>query len=95
MIPERSKSTPITLHRSASQTPVWLINHKKFLSDHPQLIDCPRCKVCLSLFFANLFANKKAAKEKNDIFPFNKFFLQQTIDHKYNFSITEKRRSGT
>ncbi|KAI6182398.1 Lipopolysaccharide-induced tumor necrosis factor-alpha factor-like protein [Aphelenchoides bicaudatus] len=44
MTDQRSKSIPITIHRTASQTPVWLINHKKYLSDHPQLIDCPRCK---------------------------------------------------
>ncbi|VDD94060.1 unnamed protein product [Enterobius vermicularis] len=42
---ERSKSVPIPIHRSASHTPSMMVNAKKFLSDRPQLLDCPRCKV--------------------------------------------------
>ncbi|EGT41272.1 hypothetical protein CAEBREN_02467 [Caenorhabditis brenneri] len=29
---------------SASHTPSMLVNAKKYLSDRPQLLDCPRCK---------------------------------------------------
>ncbi|CAI79282.1 LITAF domain-containing protein [Caenorhabditis elegans] len=40
-----SRSHPIPIHRSASHTPSMLVNAKKYLSDRPQLLDCPRCKV--------------------------------------------------
>ncbi|KAK0408349.1 hypothetical protein QR680_003900 [Steinernema hermaphroditum] len=39
-----SRSVPIPIHRSASHTPSMLVNAKKFLSDRPQLLDCPRCR---------------------------------------------------
>lgn len=42
---ERGKAVPIPIHRSASHTPSMLVNAKKYLSDRPQLLDCPRCKV--------------------------------------------------
>ncbi|TKR96291.1 hypothetical protein L596_010334 [Steinernema carpocapsae] len=38
---DRSASIPIRMHRSASQTPSMMVNAKKFLSDRPQLLDCP------------------------------------------------------
>ncbi|KAI6178829.1 Lipopolysaccharide-induced tumor necrosis factor-alpha factor-like protein [Aphelenchoides besseyi] len=41
---ERSKSVPIMIHRSSSYTPSMIVNAKRYLSDHAQLIDCPRCK---------------------------------------------------
>uniref|UniRef100_A0A914C9A0 LITAF domain-containing protein n=1 Tax=Acrobeloides nanus TaxID=290746 RepID=A0A914C9A0_9BILA len=41
---ERGKAVPIPIHRSASHTPSMLVNAKKYLSDRPQLLDCPRCK---------------------------------------------------
>ncbi|CAP27928.2 Protein CBR-NDX-8 [Caenorhabditis briggsae] len=31
-------------NKSASHTPSMLVNAKKYLSDRPQLLDCPRCK---------------------------------------------------
>ena len=37
------------MHRSASHTPSMMVNAKKYLSDRPQLLDCPRCRVSLSL----------------------------------------------
>ncbi|CAJ0578161.1 unnamed protein product, partial [Mesorhabditis spiculigera] len=37
-------SKPIAIHRSASHTPSMLVNSKKYLSDRPQLLDCPRCR---------------------------------------------------
>ncbi|KAK5965674.1 hypothetical protein GCK32_006166 [Trichostrongylus colubriformis] len=40
-----SKSVPIPIHRSASHTPSMMVNAKKYLSDRPQLLDCPRCKL--------------------------------------------------
>ncbi|CAD5205533.1 unnamed protein product [Bursaphelenchus okinawaensis] len=43
-MPQPYKSVPITIHRSQSHTPSMIVNAKKLLSDHPQLIDCPRCK---------------------------------------------------
>ncbi|KJH52983.1 hypothetical protein DICVIV_00852 [Dictyocaulus viviparus] len=43
MLPS-SKSAPIPVHRSASHTPSMLVNAKKYLSDRPQLLDCPTCK---------------------------------------------------
>ncbi|KAL3102155.1 hypothetical protein niasHS_003564 [Heterodera schachtii] len=39
-----TSSVPVPLHRSASYSPSVLANANKFLSDRPQLIDCPRCK---------------------------------------------------
>ncbi|KAE9547663.1 hypothetical protein FO519_009124 [Halicephalobus sp. NKZ332] len=39
-----AQSKPIPIHRSASHTPSMLVNAKKYLSDQPQLLDCPRCK---------------------------------------------------
>ena len=40
------KSPPLILqNRSASYSPSLLVNANKLLSDRPQLIDCPRCKV--------------------------------------------------
>uniref|UniRef100_A0A914I5X4 USP domain-containing protein n=1 Tax=Globodera rostochiensis TaxID=31243 RepID=A0A914I5X4_GLORO len=39
-----TSSVPVPLHRSASHSPSVLANANKFLSDRPQLIDCPRCK---------------------------------------------------
>ena len=50
------KSPPLILHnRSVSNSPSLLVNANKLLSDRPQLIDCPRCKVCLNI---NLFLIK-------------------------------------
>uniref|UniRef100_A0A915DUK6 LITAF domain-containing protein n=1 Tax=Ditylenchus dipsaci TaxID=166011 RepID=A0A915DUK6_9BILA len=39
-----AKSIPIPIHRSASYSPSMMVNSKKYLSDRPQLLDCPRCK---------------------------------------------------
>ena len=40
---ERYSATPILLNMPTN--PSALVNAKSFLSDHPQLIDCPRCNV--------------------------------------------------
>ncbi|GMR54375.1 hypothetical protein PENTCL1PPCAC_23553 [Pristionchus entomophagus] len=40
-----SRPKPMPVHRSASHTPSMMVNAKKYLSDHPQLLDCPRCRV--------------------------------------------------
>ncbi|CEF68171.1 LPS-induced tumor necrosis factor alpha factor domain-containing protein [Strongyloides ratti] len=44
MTQERYTSVPVPIHRSASHTPSMLVNAKKYLSDRPQLLDCPRCR---------------------------------------------------
>ncbi|KAK6105643.1 LITAF-like zinc ribbon domain family protein [Brugia pahangi] len=46
MLLEKSQQIPPTiLHRSISHTPSMVVNIKKYLSDQPQLIDCPYCKI--------------------------------------------------
>ncbi|VDN06946.1 unnamed protein product [Thelazia callipaeda] len=42
---EKSRNAPITLHRSVSHTPSMMVNIKEYLSDQPQFIDCPSCKI--------------------------------------------------
>uniref|UniRef100_A0A1I7WTU0 60S ribosomal protein L34 n=1 Tax=Heterorhabditis bacteriophora TaxID=37862 RepID=A0A1I7WTU0_HETBA len=54
-----SKSVPIPIHRSASHTPSMMVNAKKYLSDRPQLLDCPRCR---AFFDAGLNRAKNAKK---------------------------------
>ncbi|EJW76093.1 hypothetical protein WUBG_12996, partial [Wuchereria bancrofti] len=45
MLLEKSQQiSPTILHRSISHTPSMMVNIKKYLSDQPQLIDCPYCK---------------------------------------------------
>uniref|UniRef100_A0A0R3RVN5 LITAF domain-containing protein n=1 Tax=Elaeophora elaphi TaxID=1147741 RepID=A0A0R3RVN5_9BILA len=42
---EKSQYIRIILHRPVSHTPSMVVNIKECLSDQPQFIDCPYCKV--------------------------------------------------